>query len=317
MKTRIYDRELLPLIDHFPVLDLSDVPAARRVVALFRQQKEYVNNPLIAKVDKQVPGWRSSDPPVKVRIYTPERCLPLAPALIHFHGGGFCFGDLDTDEIFCQNFSEAVGAILISVDYRLSPEHPFPAALEDGLAVSKWVFEQAVTLGIDSQKVAIGGRSAGGCLAAAVALLARDARNFQNDSFLDFALQLLFFPVLDDRCQSQSMKEAVDTPVWNQQNSIDMWRHYIGENRSKVSPYAAVMRAKHLKKLPPAYIVTAEHDPLRDEALMYARRLMGDGVSVEFHNYSGAFHVFDKFEHTRISRQLFLECVAVFRKYIP
>ena len=300
------------MIDMFPSLDLSDIPEVRRVVAEFSETKPKPQSTPssgdVVKMQKRVPGYQQR-PAVGVRIYIPKKRLSLSPALIHFHGGGFCFGDLDTDDAFCERMCALAGAVCINVDYRLAPENPFPAAFDDGISVSKWLFEQSEDLGIDLKRVVLTGTSAGACVAGSVALFSRDC------DALGFALQMLSFPVLDDRCQSQSMQDATDTPVWNRQNSIDMWRHYLGE-LPKPPPYAVPMRAKNLCGLPPAYIATAEHDPLRDEALEYALRLMKDGVAVDLHNYAGTFHVFDKFESAEISRRFALDRIEAFKRLL-
>ena len=175
--------------------------------------------------------------------------------------------------------------MVVSVEYRLAPEHPFPAGLEDCYAALVWTATEAKKLGIDPERIAIAGQSAGGGLAAATALLARDRGGPK------LCFQLLEIPELDDRLDTPSMLAFTDTPLWNRPNAVWSWRHYLGpDHRGEVSPYAAPARAENLAGLPPAYISTMEFDPLRDEGILYALRLLQAGVSVELHSYPGTFH---------------------------
>ena len=165
--------------------------------------------------------------------------------------------------------------------------------------------DNAGELKIDPAKIAIGGGSAGGNLAA-VALMARDRGG------PDLAFQMFIYPVIDDRCETPSMKSGPDHYIWTYQNSLDMWNHYIGRDRSHVSPYASPARAEDLSGLPPAYVMTCEHDPLRDEAILYAMRLMAAGVQVELHNYPGTVHGFDFLTPSDISTRAVNEGVEAF-----
>jgi acetyl esterase/lipase len=202
------------------------------------------------------------------------------------------------------------GAVSIGVDYRLAPEHPFPAGVEDCYAALEWVAAHASLLRIDPSKIVVGGSSAGGNLAAAVSLMARDRGG------PGVAFQMLFYPVLDDRCDTPSMVSSHDTYIWTYQNSLDMWNHYIGKDRSSVSPYASPARSMYLDGLPPAYISTCEHDPLRDEAIMYAMKLMEAGVPVELHNYPGTVHGFDYLMVSEISTRAVHEGVGAFTRAV-
>jgi acetyl esterase/lipase len=173
----------------------------------------------------------------------------------------------------------------VSVEYRLAPEHPFPAGIEDCYAALCWTAQHAAELAADPARLAIAGQSAGGGLAAGTALLARDR------GFPALCFQLLEIPELDDRLDTPSMLAFDDTPLWNRPNAVQSWRHYLGPTHTgEPSPYAAPARAKDLAGLPPAYVSTMEFDPLRDEGILYALRLMQAGVSVELHSYPGTFH---------------------------
>jgi acetyl esterase len=171
---------------------------------------------------------------------------------------------------------------VISVGYRRAPEHPFPAALDDAYAVLTWAAEHAAELGVDPRRIAVGGHSSGGCLAAAVALRARD----QHGPPIRF--QLLNQPGLDDRQQTWSARHFTETPWMTQDKVTDIWRHYLGS--APASPYAAPARAADLSGLPPAHIATAEFCPNRDEGIDYALRMLQAGVPVELHQWPGTFH---------------------------
>jgi acetyl esterase/lipase len=173
----------------------------------------------------------------------------------------------------------------VSVDYRLAPEHPFPSGLEDCYAALLWLAKESGELGVDAERIAVFGQSAGGGLAAGLALLARD----RGGPSLCF--QLLGIPELDDRLETPSMVAFTDTPMWNRPSAERSWRYYLGEEpNGDTSVYAAPARAEDLSGLPPAYVSTCEYDPLRDEGMIYALRLLQAGVSVELHQFAGTFH---------------------------
>ncbi len=288
---RSYLAEIERVSASIPVFDTSDVEATRNDVR--RYAAELVAKGLQRPTDPEVneeeltitgpPG--SSD--IRLRIYTPSTGNGSGSAFINYHGGGFFMGDLENEHVRCLTMTRDAGAVSIGVDYRLAPEHPFPEGVEDCYRALEWTVDNAHRLNIDPGKIAVGGGSAGGCLSAAVALLARD-RGGPN-----IALQMLFYPGLDDRCVSGSMINGEDCHIWNSQNCRDMWDHYLGRDRRDVSAYAAPARATDLVGLPATYVMTCEHDPLRDEAIAYAQRLMEVGVPVELHNYAGTAHAFD------------------------
>lgn len=304
------DPEIAKGITSFPALDLRNVNAARAIRAQMREAAN-IQRPTddrIIEVEKTIhrPDNESN---ILIRIYTPKERDRLLPGLVFFHGGGFVMGDLESTHPRCLRLASS-GAIVVSVDYRLAPEHPFPAGIEDCYTAVQWTADQAVAIGVNPKQLAVGGVSAGGCLAAGVALMARD----REGPAIGF--QLLIYPVLDDRLQTPSMRKEVQFPIWNSQNCKDMWHHYLGAQRNVVSPYAAPARAKSLSRLPPAYIAIAEYDPLRDEALQYAMRLLQSGVPVELHQYAGTVHGFDGLLPSNVSVQAADELVAVFRRFI-
>ena len=280
------DPELVPWTAMLPTIDLSDVVAARDQQAeMMALMPAPVLPDDVELRDLAIPG-RDGAPDVPVRIYTrtgPTRS-PRA-GYLHLHGGGFVGGDLDTFQEAAAEIAHDTSAIVVSVGYRLAPEDPFPAGLEDCFAALEWLASQADELGVDPARIAVGGTSAGGGLAAAVALLARD----RGGPALSF--QFLDVPELDDRLETPSMGTFVDTPLWNRGMAELSWKYYLsGATEVLGLQYAAPARMEDLSGLPPAFISACEFDPLRDEGLIYAQRLLAAGVQVELHSYPGTFH---------------------------
>jgi acetyl esterase/lipase len=242
----------------------------------------------VVREDRLVPG-REGDPDVAIRIYRPASPPEgLMPGVFEIHGGGFIVGDLTMMDAFGDAVAAGFPAVVVSVDYRLAPEDPYPAGVEDCYAALSWFSDNAAEFGVDPSRVAIAGQSAGGGLAAATALLARDRGG------PDLCFQLLDIPELDDRLDTPSMRQFVDTPMWNRPNAIRSWSWYLGSDDAPgsddVSYYAAPARCEDLTGLPPAFVAVMEFDPLRDEGIIYAMRLLEAGVSTELHAYPGTFH---------------------------
>jgi acetyl esterase len=282
--TYAYDPELAAVIAGLPQLDISDIPAARAGMLAMRERAPAFVKPDTVRLEKRTVQGPPGDPDIGVAILRPLELDARPPALYWIHGGGFVLGDVDGDLAAASQFADKLGAIVVLVEYRLAPEHPFPAPAEDCYAGLAWMSENARELGFDPRKLAIGGMSAGGGLAAAVSLMARD-RGGPSVCF-----QLLDIPVVDDRLSTPSMKQFTDTPLWNHRNAILSWEAYLGPGGGEASPYAAPARATDLSGLPPAYVATCEFDPLRDEGIDYAQRLMQAGVPTELHHYPGTFH---------------------------
>jgi acetyl esterase/lipase len=188
------------------------------------------------------------------------------------------------EHAFCVAVARGLDAVVVTVDYRLAPEHPFPAGVEDCYAALAWLHRDAASLGVDAARIAVAGQSAGGGLTAAVVLMARDRGG------PPVCFQFLGIPELDHRLETTSMRTFVDTPIWHRPNAELSWRFYLGEDPGEVSPYASPAIAPDLSGLPPAYVTAMEFDPLRDEGIMYALRMMEAGVSVELHSFPGTFH---------------------------
>jgi acetyl esterase/lipase len=302
-----FDPELAPWAAMLPEFPLSDVPQARQQESALMAQLPAYEPPVPLDVrDTAVPGSDGA-PEVPVRIYTPRDREGALPGLIYLHPGGFVSGSVAGFHANTSRIAAEVGAVVVSVEYRLAPEHPFPAGLEDCYAALTWTAEHAAELGIDPDRIGVAGESAGGGLAAALALLARDRRG----PALRF--QFLGFPELDDRLETPSMRAFTDTPMVNRLDVEFSWDHYLGgagiRGSAGVSAYAAPARAGDLAGLPPAYVVVCEFDPLRDEGLQYAQRLVQAGVATELHLFPGTFHGSIGFPDAQVSRQMRTEQV--------
>jgi len=223
---------------------------------------------------------------IPIRIYTPETAAPR-PALIYFHGGGWVVCDLDTHDVPCTAIARRAGAVVVAVDYRLAPEHKFPAAVVDGYAATSWVASHASELGIDPKRISVGGDSAGGNLAAVISLKARDEKGPA------IAQQVMVYPVTD--------LSSFDTPSYDEfaedhsltKAEMEWFRgHYLRSLEDARNPHASPLLENDLRGLPPALVITAECDPLRDEGHDYAQRLESAGVPVTYTCYAGMIHPF-------------------------
>ncbi len=225
--------------------------------------------------------------PVRVRLTTPESCGgSVCPGLVYFHGGGWVAGSIATHDHLCRAIANEAGVAVVSVDYRLAPEFPFPAAVEDADAATIWVSENAEELGIDPTRLAVGGDSAGGNLAAVVARRARDRGG------PPLAFQVLLYPATDADLNTQSYLENADGYFLTRAAMSWYWDHYLPDRARRLDPDASPLRAEDLTGLPPALVLTAEYDPLRDEGEAYARRLAEAGVKVTTAAYPGMIHGF-------------------------
>ncbi|MCX4745040.1 alpha/beta hydrolase [Kitasatospora sp. NBC_01287] len=281
--------------------------AARRITIARMTGLWFGSDPGVEVRDRLLPSDDGIEVPV--RVYRPVGESEPGPAVLYLHGGAFISGDLDFEHPRCLEMCRETGFTVVAVDYRLAPEHPFPAGLDDCLTAYRWLRAEGSSIGVDAGRIAVAGSSAGGALTAALCLRARDT------GLEPPGLQLLLYPVTDDRLRTRSVREFADTPAWDSRNCVHMWDHYLGpaERRGPVSPYAAPARATDLRGLPPAYVMTAEYDPLRDEGDEYARRLAEAGVPTELHRFAGTFHAFDTLASAPVSRRACREHYEVLR----
>lgn len=223
---------------------------------------------------------------IRARLYAPASTAPL-PVVVHFHGGGWVIMNIETHDGGCRTLSNKAGCAIVSVEYRKAPEHKAPIPAQDCYAALKWVVANAATLGVDAQRVAVMGDSAGGNLAAVVAQMARD----QGGPAL--RCQVLTYPAVDATMSSPSIKENANAPLLGEAEMTWFWGHYIdGSGLEAKNPAVSPLFAASLSGLPPAFICTAEFDPLRDEGEAYAKKLEAAGVAVEYKRYDGVFHGF-------------------------
>lgn len=238
--------------------------------------------PVDAVEDRTIPGPAGELP---VRIYSPETPAPR-PLIVYFHGGGFVICSIDTHDGTCRRLANATGATVVSVEYRLAPEHPFPAPADDCYAAAVWAHEHAAELGGDAARLVVAGDSAGGNLAAVTALRARD------EGAPPITCQILVYPVIDAACNSPSFATNGEGLFLEASTMRWFWQQYLGTGGDGRHQYASPCRARDLSGLPPAVIVTAEYDPLRDEGEAYAERLRAWGVETTAHRYEGMIHGF-------------------------
>jgi acetyl esterase len=269
-----------------PPLNALPVAEARKVlVSLFvPAQKEAV-----AKIeDRKIPGPGGYQIPI--RIYTPAGKGPF-PLLMYFHGGGWVLGDIESHDGTSRELANKAGCIVVSVDYRLAPEHKFPAAPEDCYAATKWTALNAASFNGDPSRIAVGGDSAGGNLAAAVAQMAADR------GAPGLVYQLLIYPVTNYALDTPSYRENGEGYLLTKDSMQWFWKHYLASDEDGKNPYASPMQAREVRRVAPAFVITAEFDPLRDEGEAYADRLKKEGVPVECKRYNGAIHGFFNLGH--------------------
>jgi acetyl esterase/lipase len=302
------DPQLARIVSMMPVVDLSDVQKIR-ALNMSTQMPVSASDRLVSTQEHIVPrNHDASD--TRVRVYRPHGSDETLPAIIYCHPGLF-FGTLEMDHARCMRFASEVHCVVVAVDYRLAPEHRFPAGLEDCYDTLCWIASNPSSLNIDPARIAVAGCSTGATLAAALALLARERGGPA------IAFQLLVCPTLDDRLETPSMQEYKDAGPMEagKIGSAHTWRYYLGDDRSVVSPLAAPARAASLVGLPPALVITAEYDCVRDEGIDYALRLVRAGVPCELHHFPGCFHAFDFVARTAaVSKRALDEQVAVLRR---
>lgn len=261
-------------------------PEEARVMYSERRFYSQPDAPDMALVeDMSIPGPAS---PLKIRSYRPIRSKTndILPALVYYHGGGCVIGDLDTHDVLCRELSNLANIAVLSVDYRLAPENPFPAAADDCISATQWIHQHADQLNIDKNRIAVGGDSAGGNLAAVVCIALRDANDFQP------VFQLLIYPMTDARAQTPSMTSNGQGYLLTKDAVAYYHNHYIPNHVDRLDWKASPLLANDLSNLPPALIITAGYDPLRDEGLYYADKLSTAGVPTQYICFERQIHGF-------------------------
>lgn len=306
------DAELLPAFLTSPSMDFEKVgiQSWRTAFAKLVNSPALPSDPAV-KVYNVTIANHTNDANIRLRIYQPVDKQSNMPGIYWIHGGGFLFGVPEQDEAQSIRLAKEVGAVVVSVDYRLAPEHPYPAALLDSYDGLAWFAEHAAALGVDKERMAIAGASAGGNLCAALALLARD-RGGPN-----LVLQMPLYPMLDDRLQTPAAQEDIDMRVWNNTSNRYAWRAYLGElaGSESVSQYMAPARATDLAGLPPMYTCVGNLDPFRDDTINYAARMAQAGIAVELHMYPDAYHAFEVMAPTAtLSQQAVAEYIRVLNR---
>jgi acetyl esterase len=311
------DSELAAIAPMIPALDLSDVPAMRELARKFLgSAPQYEPEKPLSVEDIAIPGYQQA-PEVSVRVYAPSERTDPVPGLIYLHGGAYVMGELASVDNQARLIADRAAVAVVSVDYRLAPENPYPAGLDDSYAVLQWMASDAGREhGIDSRRIGVLGESAGGGLAAALALVAKDRGGPA------LIAQLLDAPTVDDRLETHSMRNLPDTPFWQASNSPYSWKYYLGDIAQPGSPdvplYAAPARAelKDLAGLPPAWVAAYQVDPTRDEGLNYAHLLIQAGVPTDLHHYSGAFHMAHVIPGTAIGTRMIAERVTAIQRLL-
>ncbi|MEI8199495.1 MAG: alpha/beta hydrolase [Eubacteriales bacterium] len=271
---------LLPLINSILVLGSNITRSAEGVKA----------------VKKRIPGYQNGM--IRLTIFEPKNIENNAPCLVYFHGGAFALKAAPYHKKLACKYALKTPCKVVFVDYRLAPRYAFPVGVEDCYAAFEWVCKNAEDLGIDRSRIAVGGDSAGGALAAAVSLMARDRKAPA------IFFQMLIYPVTDARQITGSIKNYIDTPLWNSRLNEKMWRQYLKEGIRINREYASPMEAASLGNLPESYVEVAEFDCLRDEGINFAEALQAEGTPVELHKITGAIHGFDIAEKSEIVQQM-------------
>jgi acetyl esterase/lipase len=293
----LVDPELRPMLEVFPTLSFGMESLAEIRERVFPMPE--IDASTTTQERMSAPGPAGA-PDVEVLVYRPRTANGPLPCIYHIHGGGYVIGAAKNQEPIHRQIAASLGCAIVSVDYRLAPETPFPGPIEDCYAGLGWTFAKAGELGLDAGRIGVMGESAGGGLAAALALMARDRGEYA------LAFQHLIYPMLDDRtCEHPAPHPHAGEFIWHAHNNRFGWSSLLGHEpgRAGVSPYAAPARAEDLSGLPPTFISTGALDLFLEEDLEYARRLMRVGVPTELHVYPGAFHAFDMSPDATVAHQ--------------
>ena len=306
--------ELLPFLDQFPVLELT-----RENLRQTRDELNSMSRQAVALIDgfdhidvrdEWIAG-PGGEKDLRLRLYSSSRVSGTRPCLLWIHGGGYILGCPEMDEMHLCRAADQLGCLVVAVDYRLAPDHPFPAGLDDCDAALGWMLENADALGIETESLVLGGGSAGGGLAAALALRARDERPGA------ISYQCLIYPMLDHRNTAPKPGQARDYFLWDHEKNRFAWEAYLSPNDLTLdaAPFASPARAERLADLPPTYLCIGDQDLFYEECLEYARRLRESKVAVELEVVPGAPHAFDKLPAPLSERSLQRRFAALAKHY--
>lgn len=311
MTTRhLVDSELVSILEHIPTAVLTTENLGQIRAMSTRAPADLTRHANFSVSERFIPG-PEGEPAVRVLVYQPTQVQKMNPVLLWLHGGGYIMGSADRGDLTSQSIIEAIGCAIVSVDYRLAPETPYPGPIEDCYAALKWLSTHADELHIDPKRIAVGGSSAGGGLAAALALLARDRGEFS------LAFQLLLAPMLDDRTCTQAQPHPYTGEfIWTPQANHFGWSSLLGQEPGgpDISPYAAAARAKQLENLPATFISVGALDLFLEEDMEYARRLTRAGVPTELHVYPGAYHGFRMTANAQVTQAAWQDQVSALKR---
>lgn len=310
-RDRIDPESLVPLAALYEALPggfnaIPDIVARRETLygMLAQMTADLPPNPNVGTEDVSIDGPGGD---VALRIYRPASPAATRPGIYFIHGGGMVLGNLETDHLTAVMLCEALGAVVVSVDYRLAPEHPYPAGPDDCYAGLEWMAAKADDLGFDPARLALYGGSAGAGLAISTALRARD----QAGPSICFVMAP--YPMIDDRNETASSLEIVDVGIWDRAGNLEAWAWYLGGREA--DHYAAPARAEELTGLPPMFIDVGDQDMFHDEDVTFAERLEAAGVSTELHVYPGAYHASEVFAPTAaLSQQIWANRIAALQR---
>ena len=311
----LVDPETLPLLDFFQPFEftVATLPAIReRQIALQAGMPDLAElYPGVTRTEHSIPGL-DGDPDVGILLYEPAEHGTSAPAMVWIHGGGFIIGSAANDDLVCRRIAAQTGAVVASVDYRLAPETPAPGSVHDCYAALGWVHQNAESFGVDTARVAIGGASAGGGLAACLAILARDRGEYP------ISFQLLIYPMLDDRTGSTvDPGPYVGEFVWTPASNRFGWASLLGHEPGgeEVSPYASAAHVTSVEGLPPTFISVGALDLFAEEDIEYARQLLRAGIPTELHVYPGGYHGFNMAPDAGITVAYFRDMIGALDRH--
>ncbi|MCP4322268.1 MAG: alpha/beta hydrolase [Alteromonadales bacterium] len=288
MTSKYYAPGILEVASLIPELDAKDVDGIRRSYRDFFGEglHDDVKNYDVNITDFTVLNIYDQYS-IRIKVFKPKNNQNKLPGLVHFHGGGFILGDVNTDAERCARLADTLQMCIVNVDYRLSPESPYPTAVNDGFSVLTWLQTHGDDIGLDINRLGISGVSAGGAIAASLCLLCRDS----NLDWLQ--LQFLWYPALDNNSNTLSMKNGASAFIWNAGNVNQMWQHYLGKQNENIN--GVPVNANNFEGLPRCFLITCEHDPLKDGSELYARRLLDADIECHTVCYLGTVHGFDTF----------------------